>query len=146
MKSTSYIPAQHRVWCLFSSWVFLWLVKIHLLYLSVNAIWASLTVTIAHVGGQPALVRGGRGSDSALPFPSSLPIFLWCSPGKQIFCVQYSRQATTIIAIYHSATSVGVLNLRPYAARVHILCTVSAWMIKVAILYQKICLVSVVSI
>jgi hypothetical protein len=60
-------------------------------------LWALLTVTSTHVGGQPAEVRGGRGHSQVtvhttsccpLPFPSSLPLLLWHSSGLVIFCVQ----------------------------------------------------------
>jgi hypothetical protein len=58
---------------------------------------APLTVTDTHVSGQPAEVRGGRGSDSewgvlspTLPFRSSLPLLLWLCSCAQIFCVQHT--------------------------------------------------------
>lgn len=80
-------------------------ITIHILLASY--IWAMLTITNRHIGGQPAKVCGGRRrppNNSAygillpnFPFHLPLPLLLWCTSGLNVFCIQYINMCRSLV-------------------------------------------------
>jgi hypothetical protein len=81
--------------------------------LVVSHLWASLTATNTHVGGQPSEVRGGRGSDIAqgvllppCPFHIPFPSYYDIAQARRYFAssaneTTYLTWAVTIILKWH---------------------------------------------